>query len=115
MTSSIFEGCNPNSGLLTMFLVLLMLFLPLLFLLLVHVIVPSFHFGLLVWLFAVIAVYCCVWMLFVAVACLLADCSFCSFWLSIGCLVLLHLAGLLVFGSLLICLFASFLSSCLLC
>ena len=51
--------------------------------------------------------------------CLLADCSFCSCWLSIGCLVFLHLAGLLFCGSLLICLFASFLSSflsfCLFC
>ena len=38
-----------------------------------------------------------------------ADCSFCSCWLSIGCLVLLHLAGLLVFGSLLVCSSAFFL------
>ena len=69
----------------------------------------SLHFGLLVWLLAVIAVYCCMWMLYVAVACLLADCSFCSFWLSIGCLVVLHLAGLLVYWKLVNCLVCLFL------
>ncbi len=49
------------------------------------------------------------WMLYVAVACLLADCSFCSFWLSIGCLVVLHLAGLLVYWKLVNCLVCLFL------
>ena len=70
MTSSIFEGCDPNNGLPDYVLGVVDVFVAFFVFAASACDCSLFAFWFACWLFAVIVVYCCMWMLCVVVACL---------------------------------------------